>query len=158
MAVPGALVSPGTSNCNLTRALAMTVMGGLVLAALLPSVASEAVKVWLPPVLKVTFKVWVPELSAVFDGRTAFASLEVMVAVSVTVVTGFQKASTALTVTLKAVLIRQLGEILKALDTGLEVYLAPEIGAGARVKIKFGPLRGLEGWVEERYGMTTVLL
>jgi transcription antitermination factor NusG len=54
--------------------------------------------------------------------------------------------------------IRQLGEILKALDTGLEVYLAPEIGAGARVKIKFGPLRGMEGWVEDRYGMTTVLL
>ena len=58
----------------------------------------------------------------------------------------------------QALFIRQLGEILKALDTGLEVYLAPEIGAGKRVKIKFGPLRGLEGWVEERYGMTTVLL
>ncbi len=58
----------------------------------------------------------------------------------------------------QALFIRQLGEILQALDTGLEVYLAPEIGAGARVKVKFGPLRGLEGWVEERYGMTTVLL
>jgi len=54
--------------------------------------------------------------------------------------------------------IQQLGEILQALDTGLEVYLAPEIGAGSRVLIKSGPLRGLEGWVEERYGMTTVLL
>jgi transcription antitermination factor NusG len=54
--------------------------------------------------------------------------------------------------------IRQLGEILQALDTGLEVYLAPEIGRGSRVLIKSGPLRGLEGWVEERYGMTTVLL
>ena len=58
----------------------------------------------------------------------------------------------------QALFIRQLGEILRALDTGLEVYLAPEIGAGSRVKVKFGPLRGMEGWVEERYGMTTVLL
>ena len=54
--------------------------------------------------------------------------------------------------------IRQLGEILQALDSGLEVYLAPKIGRGSRVLIKAGPLRGLEGWVEERYGMTTVLL
>jgi transcription antitermination factor NusG len=56
------------------------------------------------------------------------------------------------------VFIRQLGEILQALDSSLEVYLAPEIGTGTRVKVKTGPLRGLEGWVEERYGMTTVLL
>lgn len=27
-----------------------------------------------------------------------------------------------------------------------------------RVRIKAGPLQGLEGWVEKRYGMTTVLL
>jgi len=27
-----------------------------------------------------------------------------------------------------------------------------------RVRIKSGPLRGVEGWVEERYGMDTVLL
>ena len=53
---------------------------------------------------------------------------------------------------------RQLQEILAALATGCEVYLAPEIGAGARVKIKSGPLRGMDGWVEERYGMSTVLL
>ncbi|MGD0615409.1 MAG: transcription termination/antitermination NusG family protein [Verrucomicrobiota bacterium] len=54
--------------------------------------------------------------------------------------------------------VRQLGEILKALETNLEVFLAPAIGAGSRVKVKSGPLRGLEGWVEQRYGMTTVLL
>ena len=54
--------------------------------------------------------------------------------------------------------IRQLGEILTALDTDLEVYLAPQIGTGSRVTVKSGPLRGMEGWVEERYGMTTVLL
>jgi len=58
----------------------------------------------------------------------------------------------------QALFIRQLGEILRALESGLEVYLAPEIGAGARVKIRSGPMRGMEGWVEERYGMTTVLL
>jgi transcription antitermination factor NusG len=54
--------------------------------------------------------------------------------------------------------IQQLEEILRALEMDLEVYLAPEIGPGMRVKVKSGPLRGLEGWVEQRYGMTTVLL
>jgi hypothetical protein len=54
--------------------------------------------------------------------------------------------------------VRQLGDVLKALETELEIQLAPEIGAGSRVKVKAGPLRGIEGWVEARYGMTTVLL
>lgn len=31
---------------------------------------------------------------------------------------------------------RQLGEILKALDTELEIVLAPEIGPGSRVRVK----------------------
>ena len=35
---------------------------------------------------------------------------------------------------------------------------SPMIGEGVRVKIKSGPLRGIEGWVEKRYGMTTVLI
>ena len=58
----------------------------------------------------------------------------------------------------QALFTRQLEEILKALDTDLEVFLAPQIGQGSRVKIKTGPLRGLDGWVEQRHGMTTVLL
>jgi len=53
---------------------------------------------------------------------------------------------------------RQLGEILAALETRLEIRLAPAIGPGMRVKIKRGPLQGLDGWVEERFGMSTVLL
>ncbi len=53
---------------------------------------------------------------------------------------------------------QQLGDILKALDTDLEVCLAPEIKAGCHVKIKSGPLRGIEGWVENRTGMVQVLL
>ncbi len=52
----------------------------------------------------------------------------------------------------------QLDDILLALQSKLGIRLAPEIGAGMRVKIKAGPLQGLEGWVEARYGMTTVLL
>ena len=52
----------------------------------------------------------------------------------------------------------QLQDILLALETNLEVRLAPSIGEGMRVRIKSGPLQGLEGWVERRYGMTTVLL
>ena len=53
---------------------------------------------------------------------------------------------------------RQLGEVMQALETDLEIRLAPTIGEGARVKIKSGPLRGIEGWVEKRYGMSVVLL
>lgn len=52
----------------------------------------------------------------------------------------------------------QLGDILKALDTELEVRLAPQITAGIQVKIKNGPLRGLDGWVESRSGMSDVIL
>lgn len=53
---------------------------------------------------------------------------------------------------------RQLQDILTALESDLGVQLAPSIGEGMRVKIKGGPLQGVEGWVEKRYGMTTVLL
>jgi transcriptional antiterminator RfaH len=52
----------------------------------------------------------------------------------------------------------QLQDILTALETELDIRLAPEIGAGHRVKITAGPLRGVEAWVQERQGMTTVLL
>lgn len=54
--------------------------------------------------------------------------------------------------------LRQLSGILQALETGLEIQLVPEIGQGTRVKIKNGPLAGIEGWVEARHGMSTVLL
>ena len=53
---------------------------------------------------------------------------------------------------------RQLQDILLALETNAGVRLAPAIGEGIRVRIKAGPLQGLEGWVERRYGMCTVLL
>ena len=53
---------------------------------------------------------------------------------------------------------QQLGDILRALDTDCEVFLAPHIVAGTRVRIKSGPLRGLEGSVEKRAGMTLVQL
>ena len=52
----------------------------------------------------------------------------------------------------------QLGDILTALDSDLEILLAPQITAGSRVKIKSGPLRGIEGLVEQRSGTTYVLL
>src|SRR5262245_26380110 len=102
VAVPAAAVSPGTSNCNFTNAPELTVIEGLVLAVLLPSDASEAVRVRLPAVIKVTLKVFVPATSAALDGRMAFESEVVIATVSV-LLTGFQFASTALTVTLNAV-------------------------------------------------------
>jgi len=53
---------------------------------------------------------------------------------------------------------QQLEDILLALETEVEIRLAPSIGKGTKVLIKQGPLRGVEGWVEDRYGMNTVLL
>jgi transcription antitermination factor NusG len=52
----------------------------------------------------------------------------------------------------------QLDHILRALETKLEIRLAPIIGEGTRVKIKTGALSGMEGWVEKRYGTNVVLL
>jgi transcription antitermination factor NusG len=53
---------------------------------------------------------------------------------------------------------RQLHDILLALTSGMEVRLAPQITPGARVRIKFGPLRGLEADVQRRSGILSVLL
>ncbi len=53
---------------------------------------------------------------------------------------------------------KQLSDILLALDAKVGVRLAPAIGEGMRVRIKRGPLQGMEGWVEQRYGMNIVLL
>jgi transcriptional antiterminator RfaH len=53
---------------------------------------------------------------------------------------------------------QQLQDVCRALVTDLEIRVAPEVGPGKRVAIIRGPLRGAEGWVETRYGMTTVLL
>jgi transcription antitermination factor NusG len=52
----------------------------------------------------------------------------------------------------------QLQEILAALEAGFEVRLAPNIEAGTRVRIRSGPLQGVEGLVESRSGLTTVIL
>ena len=53
---------------------------------------------------------------------------------------------------------QQLRGILAALDSKLDVRLAPTIGPGTRVRIRIGALQGVEGWVEARQGMSTVLL
>ncbi|MEE2948140.1 MAG: transcription termination/antitermination NusG family protein [Verrucomicrobiota bacterium] len=52
----------------------------------------------------------------------------------------------------------QLSEILFALDQNVEIRVEASIGVGNRVLVKTGPLQGHEGWVEERFGMNTVLL
>ena len=76
---------------------------GLVLFVLVGSVTSDAVSVWLPAVLKVTLRACVPETRAVLAGRVALVSVQAIAITSVTLVIRFQKASTALTVTLRAV-------------------------------------------------------
>src|SRR5882724_4699830 len=78
-------------------------MGGLVLGVLVPSVRSLAVRVKLPLVLKKTVRLVVPVARAVAGGRVAVGSLALRATVSLTVLTRFQKGSTALTVTAKLV-------------------------------------------------------
>jgi len=58
----------------------------------------------------------------------------------------------------QATFTRQLEEILLALESELEVRLAPRIETGTRVRIRSGPLQGIEGFVESRQGHTTVIL
>src|SRR5436190_5780197 len=99
VAVPGAAVSPGISNCNFANEAALTVIEEVVLAVFEPS-ASVAVTVREPAVLSVTLKVCVPEANAASDGRTALLSDDVIATESVAFATKFQFASTALTVTL----------------------------------------------------------
>jgi transcription antitermination factor NusG len=52
----------------------------------------------------------------------------------------------------------QLNDILLALDEEVDVRLAPTIAPGVKVRIKSGPLQGIEGWVERRKGMVEVML
>src|SRR5712664_3536689 len=87
VAVPGAAVSPGAINTSFTNAPALMAIAELVLAVLVPSVMSVAVTVRLPAVFMVTVKLPVPELSAGFDGSTAFASELVIPTVCVTLLT-----------------------------------------------------------------------
>src|ERR1700730_11204083 len=100
-AVPAA--SPGIRICSFANAPGLTVVAGLVFWVFVPSVTSEAVKVGAPAVFGVIAKTLVPATSAAFAGRVAFASVELIPTVSVTVLMRFQLASTALTVALNAV-------------------------------------------------------
>ena len=97
--VPGTAVSPGVSNCSLANAPALTVIAGLELAVLVPSEASVAVSVQVPAVLFVRLNTFVPETKLVFAGRMLFAPVQVSATVSPALLTTFQFASTALTVT-----------------------------------------------------------
>ena len=91
---------PGSRIWSLVNAPALIVVEGLVLAVIAPLLMSVAVNVCEPAVFAVTERVLVPATSAVLAGSVALASVEVMPTVSVEL-TGFQLASTALTVTLK---------------------------------------------------------
>src|SRR5262245_51915033 len=75
-----------------------TVMAGPVLGVLVPSVRSLAVRVKLPVALQVTVRLVVPTGRFGADGKVALMSLELKPTVSLTVLTTFQKESTALTV------------------------------------------------------------
>lgn len=63
-----------------------------------------------------------------------------------------------LTVTDQIEFDRQLKDILVAIENDLPIQLAPEITEGNRVRIKSGPLRGVEGTVEKRTNSVWVVL
>src|SRR5438094_101588 len=100
-ALPGEAVSPGAKICNLVNAPELTMTEGLVLAVIPVCVTSEAATVALPALLSVKLKLPVPLTRAALAGKIALESLEVIATVSL-VFTTFQLASTALTVTVKA--------------------------------------------------------
>ena len=52
----------------------------------------------------------------------------------------------------------QLSEICRATDGGLAIRAVPEVLAGRRVRIRTGPLEGLEGLVIESGGSSEVIL
>ncbi len=52
----------------------------------------------------------------------------------------------------------QLEGILLALDSDYEIRLLPALTPGTQVRIKSGPLRGLEAYVENRRGLVEVQL
>jgi len=58
----------------------------------------------------------------------------------------------------QAMLERQLDAVLRALESEMEIRLAPQIVEGTRVRILSGSLRGIEGVVQQRSGITTVFL
>src|SRR5438132_6058634 len=100
---PGVAVDDGCVRIvSLLVAPTFTVIDGLVLAVLAGLEMSVVVMVCEPAVLSVTLTVRVPADNAPLTGSVALESLEVIPTVSV-LLTTFQLASTALTVTLKAV-------------------------------------------------------
>jgi transcription antitermination factor NusG len=58
----------------------------------------------------------------------------------------------------QAEFVSQLDDIYRALDAQVEIQVCPEIKAGLQVRIKSGPLRGMEAWVESRAKMSDVHL
>ena len=52
----------------------------------------------------------------------------------------------------------QLDDIYRALEARVEIQVCPEIKPGLQVRIKSGPLRGTEAWVESRSKMSDVHL
>src|SRR5436309_13643656 len=90
LTLPGAAASPGTKNCNLVNAVALTEIAGLVLAVLLTSLRSVAVTVELPAAFKVTLKLWTPLMCAACGGRPVLLSDDLIPSVSVSLLIEFQ--------------------------------------------------------------------
>jgi len=100
---PAVAVAEGATPITSWLAAAGWIVRAALVAEPIPlCVTSEAVTVWLPEVLSVTLNVPAPPISAALAGNVACASEETSWTVSLVLIT-FQVASTARTVTSKAV-------------------------------------------------------
>ena len=95
------IVDPPVAGVTVPVPPGFTVTEELTSGVFPPSVTSEAVIVAAPAVLSVMLNVCEPATRALFAGSVAVPSLDVIATTSVTVLTGFQFASTALTVNVK---------------------------------------------------------
>src|SRR5437879_5457573 len=77
LGVPAALLSPGTRICNLANAPALTVIAGLVLTGLLPSLLSTAVISQVPAVKFVNPNTLLPATNGVIAGCRSLGSVDV---------------------------------------------------------------------------------
>ena len=73
------------ANTILLAGAGFTTVCEPVTGDLVPSLASDALTVWLPAVKKVIFKLRVPAINGVLEGSVAFGSLEATATTSVTV-------------------------------------------------------------------------
>lgn len=74
------------------------------------------------------------------------------------VIRGSQHLHSLLKVIDQELFVKQLCNVLTAINSGIKLLPVPEVKAGVKVKIRSGPMQGVEGVVERRQGICKVYL